>query len=105
MRICLILSGLSAAVMLMPPSPSAAYTAKGFVECPKLIEEDANPNYRQMNKFWLLGYITARNYENDASVGDSIDDESLYLLALEFCRRNPQADLDDAAIDIYDRLR
>lgn len=92
------------AAVLAVPGAASAYTAKGIVECPKLLEEDANPEFRQMNKFWLLGYITARNYEADADAGAETDNEALYLLALDYCRANPEGDLDDAAIEVYDTL-
>ena len=48
---------------------NAEYTVKGSVECPDIIKEDANENYREYNKWWLLGYFTARNYVADQEVG------------------------------------
>lgn len=98
----IILAGLFAAVAVFPAS--AEYTVKGSVECPDIVKEDANENYREYNKWWLLGYITARNYSADQTVGKGIENDNLYSMALDFCKSNPGNDWDDAAIHVYDLL-
>lgn len=82
-----------------------AYTVKGSVECPDIMREDSNSEFRLANKWWILGYITARNYVNDDSVGSGVDNDVIYDIALEYCRRNRNKDWDDAAIYTYDRLK
>lgn len=93
----------------------AEYTVKGSVECPDIIKEDANENYREFNKWWLLGYFSARNYMADqrnsnhatnlsSTVGKGVDNDQIYSMALNFCTKNPTSDWDDAAIHIYDLL-
>jgi hypothetical protein len=92
-------------LILAIASPAAAYTVKGSVECPDVIREDANEDFRKMNMWWVLGYISGRNYESDASVGKGLDSEDLYGHVLTYCRNNLASDMDDAAIDLYDLLR
>ncbi len=92
-------------LILAIASPAAAYTVKGSVECPDVIREDANEDFRKMNMWWVLGYISGRNFESDASVGKGLDSEDLYGHVLTYCRNNLASDMDDAAIDLYDLLR
>ncbi len=97
---------LTALVLILAiAQPAAAYTVKGSVECPDVIREDANEDFRKMNMWWVLGYISGRNYESDASVGKGLDSEDLYGHVLTYCRNNLASDMDDAAIDLYDLLR
>ncbi len=106
MKQTIALAAVLAAVAL---PASAEYTVKGSVECPDIVKEDANENYREYNKWWLLGYLTARNYAADligpdANVAKGIESDELYARALAFCRENPDSDWDDAAVDLFDRL-
>ena len=96
-----LLSGLLLAVST---TAMATYTVKGSVECDAIVSEDSNEHYREYNKWWLLGYITARNYIADQKVGEGVDSDSLYKIALTYCESNPKNDWDDAAIYIYDLL-
>ena len=87
----------------------AEYTVKGSVECPDIVKEDANENYREYNKWWLLGYFTARNFMVDKETGSGqagkgVENDNIYAMALDFCRSNPASDWDDAAIHVYDLL-
>ena len=91
-------------IALAASAPAAAYTVKSAVECPDIVREDSEENFREMNKWWLMGYFTARNYMIDAEVGSDIEDESIYQMALDYCRSNPSSDWDDAAIHVYDLL-
>ena len=93
-----------AALVALAALPAAGYTVKGSVDCADIIREDGDSNFREMNKWWLLGYFTARNYETDAEVGRGLEDENLYQMALDYCRADSSKDWDDAAIQIYDRL-
>lgn len=97
----LVIFGLALTVT----APASAYTVKGALECPQAIEEDGHEQYREYNKWWLLGYFTARNYNGDADVGRDIEDDTIYSLALSFCKQNPANDWDDAAMDTYNRLQ
>lgn len=94
---------------------SADYTVKGSVQCPDVVTEDANENYREFNKWWLLGYFSARNYVSDimnsengtqlnSEVGKGIESDNIYAMALEFCKANSEKDWDDAAIHVYNLL-
>ena len=95
---------LSVCALLIAGSwPAAAYTVKGSVKCPEVVTEDANESYRLANKFWVLGYISARNFVNDSDVAKDVDDDVLYNEVLVFCRNNPTKDMDDAAIELYER--
>ena len=96
---------LAAALMgISAGSAVADYTVKGSFDCEAAMREDENEHYREYNKWWLLGYFTARNYELQQSVGNGIDDDNIYAMALNFCQQNPGNDWDDAAIHIYDLL-
>ena len=99
------LTALALVLILAMAQPAAAYTVKGSVECPDVVREDANENHRKMNMWWVLGYISARNYERDASVGKGEDAEHLYGHVLSYCRNHPGNDLDDASIALYDLLK
>jgi hypothetical protein len=55
--------------------------------------------------WWILGYISGRNYEGDASVGKGLDSEDLYGHVLAYCRSHLGSDMDDAAIDLYNLLK
>jgi hypothetical protein len=96
--------GAAALIALSAAMPASAYTVKSTVECPDIIREDSDGTYREMNKWWLMGYFTGRNFAADAEAGKAIEDENIYQMALDFCRANPSGDWDDAAIHVYDRL-
>ena len=103
MKVAGILTAMALAALTA--APAAAYTAISAVECPDILREDADPTYREMNKWWLMGYITGRNYAADGVVGRGVDNGSIYNMALEYCRENPGSDWDDAAVYIYDALQ
>jgi hypothetical protein len=94
----------AALVALSAAVPASAYTVKSSVECPDIVREDSDDVYREMNKWWLLGYITGRNFAMDGEAGKGVDDEDIYRMALEYCRGNAGDDWDDAAVHVYDRL-
>ncbi len=96
---------IAAAVITALTGPASAYTVKGSIECPDVIREDSNEDFRNMNKWWLLGYFSARNYSADASVGKDVDNDQIYRMALNFCQENAPKDWDDAAIHIYKLLK
>lgn len=88
---------------------SAEYTVKGSVDCLDIIKEDANEHYREYNKWWLLGYISARNYAiellgADGVAGTDVENDEIYALALSYCEANKEKNWDDAAIHVYDIL-
>lgn len=66
--------------------------------------KDANESFRLANEFWLLGYITARNYDEDAEVASAVEDDVIYGMMLAYCKKNPSSDMDDAAIRVYEIL-
>jgi hypothetical protein len=86
-------------------APAQAYTIKGSVECSTIFEEHKNENYRAMNRWWLLGYFTARNYIDDADTGAGINEMEIYEVAYNFCRANADTDWDYAAQYTYDYYR
>jgi hypothetical protein len=94
----------AALMALALAGPAATYTVKSSVECTDIVREDSHENYREMNKWWLMGYLTGRNYAVDAEAGKAVEDENIYQMALDYCRSNPDDDWDDAAIHVYDRL-
>ena len=99
----------AAALALVAVPAQAEYTVKGAVDCPKIVTEDANEHYRQYNKWWLLGYITARNYAvdllgTDGVVGKNVEADEIYAMGLSFCQANPEKSWDDAAIHVYELL-
>lgn len=96
---------LTAAMLSVMAVPAMAeYTVKGSLTCEEAIGEDAHEHYREYNKWWLLGYFTARNYNDQVSVGYGIDNDNIYQMALSFCQSNLGNDWDDAAIHTYDLL-
>ncbi len=93
------------ALILAIAQPAAAYTVKGSVECPDVVREDANEEFRKMNMWWALGYFSGRNYERDATTGKGVDAEYIYAHVLSYCRTHPDNDTDDASKDLYDLLK
>ncbi len=91
-------------VAISAAAPAWGYTVKSSVQCPDIVREDSDDAYREMNKWWLMGYLTGRNYAVDGEAGRGVDDEEIYLMALEYCRANEDDDWDDAGIHVYDRL-
>jgi len=96
---------LTAAVAGAPGGAGAGYYVTGAVECPDVISQDGHDGYRLANMWWILGYFTGRNYEREDNAGRGVEAEELYARVLEFCRRNPEKDMDDASIEVYDALR
>jgi hypothetical protein len=96
---------IAALAIALTPVGAQAYTVKGSIECPEMMEEDANETFALANKFWLLGYLTGRNFENDTDVGRGMESDTIYSIALDFCRNNPSKDIDDAGIRVYDILK
>lgn len=94
----------AAIVFVTGGAVSADYTVKGSVTCSGILNEDSHEHYREYNKWWLLGYFTARNYIDQSSAGLGIEDDNIYSMAIAFCRSNPDKDWDDAAIHTYDLL-
>jgi hypothetical protein len=88
-------------IALAVPNTANAYTVNGSLECTDIIREHSNEDFRLANMFWLLGYITARNYEDDADAGLDVANDKIYALGVDFCRRNQDSDWDDAAIQVY----
>ena len=94
---------LVASVLLSASAP--AYTIKGGVLCDEIVAEHEVEDYRNMNRWWLLGYFTARNMYEDADVGYGIDDEVIYERAYKFCSANLDKNWDDAAYSVYNNMR
>ncbi len=93
---------LAAAMLGFTAMPVLAeYTVKGYISCANAIAEDAHESYREYNKWWLLGYFSARNYETKSLKGNGVPDEDVYQVALNYCKSNPAGDWDDAAIYTY----
>lgn len=92
-------------------APAVAYTVKGSVECPDVLKEDSNEAYSLANRWWVLGYITGRNYQTELQTGDAtqtgagVDEDQIYAYVIEFCKNNPDKDMDDASIDLYESLK
>jgi hypothetical protein len=95
--------GFTASIGLAP-TDAHAYTVKGNVDCPDVIKEDADESFLLANQFWLLGYVTARSYNDDEQVGSGVDDDVIYGMVLAYCRKNSSSDMDDAAIRVYEIL-
>lgn len=93
-----------ATIVGFTPIDAQAYTILGSVECPDVVREDEDESFRLANQFWVLGYITARNFEVDVDVGSGVDDDVIYGMMLAFCKKNPSNDMNDAANRVYEIL-
>lgn len=100
-----LLLSVAALTSFAVAAPVQAYTVKGIVECPDILEEHKNDNYRAMNHWWLFGYITGRNYADEADVSAGVDASEVYNIAYTFCAKNPDSDWDDAARHTYNHYR
>lgn len=86
-------------------APVQAYTIKGSVSCPDILEEHKNEDFRAMNRWWLLGYITARNYHESADVSAGVGEHDIYNVAYTFCSKNLDSDWDYAAQHTYNHYK
>lgn len=102
MRHAIATATLIATVLMSASAP--AYTIKGGVLCNEILTEHEVEDYRNMNRWWLLGYFTARNMYEDADVGYGIDDEVIYDRAYKFCSANLDKNWDDAAYSVYNNM-
>tara|TARA_R100001129_G_C5188855_1_gene210140 strand:+ start:331 stop:663 length:333 start_codon:yes stop_codon:yes gene_type:complete len=93
-----------ATIVGFTPIETQAYTILGSVDCPDVVREDEDESFRLANQFWVLGYITARNFGADADVGTGVEDDVIYGMMLAFCKKNPNNDMDDAANRVYEIL-
>lgn len=104
----LLLASLLAVASVIPAA--ADYALRGQVKCKDVIKENDHQHYRQYNMWWLLGYVTARNFAADKAgenglLGKDVNNESLYATALKYCRENPDKDWNDAAHHTYGGLK
>ena len=102
MRYAIAAAILAAAALTSAAAP--AYTIKGGVTCEEIMTEHDIEDYRNMNRWWLLGYITARNMYEDADVGYGVDDELIYDRAYKFCAGNLDMTWNDAAYSVYENM-
>ena len=81
-----------------------SYQVLGMYECGEILVDDKNnnKNSKTLTLTWLQGYISARNYIDNAD--KTAEYESLYFAVIKFCKENPLKDLNDAARDIYSQL-
>jgi len=84
------------------PTVAQSFTVKGAVECADFVLEHENNNYRAMNQWWVLGYITGRNMATGTHSGKGVGADAIYAFALSYCRNNPYGDNEDAARAAYD---
>ena len=105
MRNVIAMLCLTIAVLLGGAGASWGYTLKGIggESCGEILSDHDNDKktfyFTRMQ--WVLGYITARNYERDATKGKNISSDSIYYSIIKYCRENPLKDLDDASIHLY----
>lgn len=104
MRQKLVVAAVSTMFLLTSFSASASFTVLGGIECPDVVKEHKEEQFREMNKWWLLGYFTGRNLEQDASVGRGQGKDKIYRWALDHCENNPSDDWEDAARETYNQM-
>jgi hypothetical protein len=82
---------------------AGAWTVKGVGvrACGEVINKLDKASYGQ----WLLGYISGKNYNEDASVGKGMSGIAIYEAAMKYCRENPLNDWADASEDVYQQLK
>ena len=97
----------TAAVLLaaaLIPSSASAYLVKANIQCPKILEEDANPTFKLQNNWWVLGYISAMNRANATDNGEGVSSDEIYSMLLDYCVKHPDADIDEASQYLYDSM-
>lgn len=104
----LVVAVLLIAASVMPAG--ADYALRGQVKCTDVVKEHGHQHYRQYNVWWLLGYVSARNFAADKAgenglAGKGVDNAKLYETALKYCRENPDKDWNDAAHHTYGGLK
>ena len=102
--LALVLTGIAAVPV------QANYALRGKVSCKDVLREHEHRHYSQYNMWWLLGYITARNFATateggNGMVGKDVKNEAIYDTAYQYCKANPEKDWNDAAQHTYDSLK
>jgi len=85
---------------------------KGMRSCSKWNEEKRIANSaKDLNKIpvlitrsWFLGYLSGRADQSGKNFLKGTDTDSIFLWLDNYCRANPQLDLDKAGIDLAGEL-
>jgi hypothetical protein len=91
---------------------AAGVELKGSRSCSKWIEEKRLANgAHEMNKVpvlitrsWFLGYLSGRADASGRNFLKGTDSDSIFLWLDNYCRANPDKDLDTAGIDLAREL-
>ena len=91
---------------------ASAVEIKGSRTCSKWLEEKRIANStKEMNKVpvlitrsWFLGYLSGRADESGRNFLKGTDSDSIFLWLDNYCRANPQMDLDKAGIELAREL-
>lgn len=91
---------------------ASAVEIKGSRSCSKWMEEKRAANSaREMNKIpilitksWFLGYLSGRADESGKNFLKGTDSESIFLWLDNYCRANPNKNLDNGGIDLAREL-
>lgn len=91
---------------------ASAVGIKGARSCAKWGEEKRTANsLKEMNKIpvlitrsWFLGYLSGRADASGKNFLKGTDNDSIFLWLDNYCRDHPQAELDQAGIDLAREL-
>ena len=80
-------------------------TTFGSFSCGEIVEfeRDNNKNQMGMVSMWFGGYIDGRDFEDYLDTLPDADPQTLYLLLVKECRKNPTISSRIAASIIYER--
>ena len=81
-----------------------AYTVKGAFSCAKVLSYQKDAEFEFGLIRWMQGYVTGRNFRDDVNMME-FDHEIFFFALIKYCRDNPLADVDDAAISVYSDLK
>ena len=91
---------------------ASAVEIKGSRSCSKWMEEKRMANSAQdmnripvlITKSWFLGYLSGRADASGKNFLKGTDSESIFLCLDNYCRANPDKDLDQGGIDLAREL-
>ena len=105
-------AALAVACLLSLNLCAAEVEIKGARSCAKWIEEKRTANsLKEMNKIpvlitrsWFLGYLSGRAGASGKDFLKGTDNDSIFLWLDNYCRDHPQAELDQAGIELAREL-
>ena len=109
MRIWLVMfvAGMLGASVQVSFAGRKAYIGEGVYSCGAWTQErarDAKSQRAQLEKSWILGFVSGANIYGETEILSQLDAPTLYAWVDNYCRSKPLARVYDAALGMVDEL-